>query len=348
MEAPNQFSLNMEDSRKLKVGIAGFGVVGSRRYHVLKDHEAFDVIGVSDIAPNKVPSDIGIPTFEDRGKLFELPLDVLFVCLPNFLAAETTIAGLKQGFHVFCEKPPGRTVEEVYRVREIEKERPAQKLKYGFNHRFHDSVQDALTIVSRGDLGKIINMRGVYGKGSFFGAAGPDWRTDRDKAGGGILLDQGIHLVDLMRLFAGEFAEVKSFVENSFWKADVEDNAYALLRTTDGKVASLHSSATQWQHKFELEICFEGGAVILSGILSGSKSYGEERITILKKTEKPGVFSTETTKYLEDHSWANEIDDFANHILKDEIVTRGNSEDALRSMELVQAIYIGDSSSYSI
>ena len=332
----------------LRVGIAGFGIVGSRRYHVLKDHEKFNVIGVSDIDQDKRPGDLSIPSFRQCSELLELPLDVLFVCLPNFLAAETTIAGLQEGLHVFCEKPPGRTVEEVYRVREVEKERPAQKLKYGFNHRYHDSVQDALTIVSSGDLGNIINMRGVYGKGGFFGAAGPDWRTDRDKAGGGILLDQGIHLVDLMRLFAGEFVDVKSFVENSFWKTDVEDNAYALLRTSDGKIASLHSSATQWQHKFELEICFEGGAVILSGILSGSKSYGEERITILKKTEKPGVFSTETTKYLEDHSWANEIDDFANHILKDEIVTRGNSEDALRSMELVQAIYIGDSSSYSI
>lgn len=338
----------MENNSKLNVGIAGFGVVGARRYHVLKNHKQFNVIGVSDIDRDKRPSDISIPSFQQCSELLELPLDVLFVCLPNFLAAETTIAGLQRGLHVFCEKPPGRTVEEVHHVRDAEKQRPAQKLKYGFNHRYHDSVQDALTIVSRGDLGKIINMRGVYGKGGFFGAAGPDWRIDRVKSGGGILLDQGIHLVDLMRLFAGEFVDVKSFVENGFWKTDVEDNAYALLRTSDGKVAALHSSATQWQHKFELEICLEGGAVILSGILSGSKSYGEERITILKKTEKLGVFSTTTTKYIDDLSWANEIDDFAEHILADEIVTRGNSEDALRSMELVQAIYMGDSELCSV
>ena len=326
----------------LRVGIAGFGMVGERRYRVLEDHTAFTVEGISEIDKSKRPKNPDILVFDKYQDLLNLPLDVLFVCLPNYLAAEVTIAGLHRGLHVFCEKPPGRTVKDIREVRKIEQQSVDQKLKYGFNHRYHDSVRDALEIINSGDLGSIINLRGIYGKGGFFGAAGPDWRTDKHKAGGGILLDQGIHLVDLMRLFAGEFVEVKSFVENSFWNTQVEDNAYAILRTQDGKVAILHSSATQWQHKFELEISLEGGAIILSGILSGSKSYGEEQITILRKTSERGVLSNKTTKYLEDHSWVREINDFATHILDNKTVAEGNSRDALCSMELVQAIYSGD------
>ena len=129
--------------------------------------------------------------------------------------------------------------------------------------------------------GEIINLRGVYGKSKIltFGQH-LDWRVKRDIAGGGILLDQGIHMVDLLRLFAGEFKEIYSFISNDFWKHDVEDNAYALMRTVDGKVAMLHSSATQWRHRFQLDISLAKGSIILSGILSGSKSYGSEKIII--------------------------------------------------------------------
>ena len=150
-------------------------------------------------------------------------------------------------------------------------------------------------------------------------------------------------MVDLMRLFAGEFSEVKSFVENSYWKQEIEDNAYVLLRTKDGVVAMLHSSATQWQHKFELEISMQLGTILLSGILSGSKSYGEEKITVLRKTQNSGSLTQSTTKYLEDNSWGEEIEEFLETILNDQPVLYGNSTDALRSMELVFKIYCADS-----
>ena len=78
-------------------------------------------------------------------------------------------------------------------------------------------------------MGKIINLRGVYGKSKVIPFSG-GWRSKRELAGGGILLDQGIHMLDLMRLFCGEFVEVKSYVSNDYWKHDVEDNAYALLK----------------------------------------------------------------------------------------------------------------------
>lgn len=158
-----------------------------------------------------------------------------------------------------------------------------------------------------------------------------------------MLLDQGIHMVDLLRLFAGEFVDVHSFVSNGFWNHDVEDNAYALMRTADGVVAMLHSSATQWRHRFNLEITLAEGAVTLSGILSGSKSYGAETLTVAwKGRDDMGDPREQTTRYNRDPSWSDEIGEFADAILGDRAVDNGSSEDALKTMELVYRIYCAD------
>ena len=104
----------------------------------------------------------------------------------------------------------------------------------------------------------MINARGVYGKSQLVTFGQSSWRTERELAGGGVLLDQGIHMVDLIRLFCGEFTEVYSFVSNDVWRHDVEDNAYALMRSDRNAIAMLHSSATQWRHRFNLERSTDG------------------------------------------------------------------------------------------
>ena len=170
-----------------------------------------------------------------------------------------------------------------------------------------------------------------------------DWRTKRAIAGGGILLDQGIHMVDLLRLFGGEFTQVHSFVSNDFWGHDVEDNAYALMRAETGVVAMLHSSATQWRHRFSLEITLQRGTVLLEGILSGSKSYGAETMTIAWAADNDiGDPKEQTTRYNEDHSWRREIEEFADAVLNDAPVVNGSSADALATMDLVYRIYCAD------
>ena len=158
-----------------------------------------------------------------------------------------------------------------------------------------------------------------------------------------ILLDQGIHMVDLLRLFAGEFTKIHSFVTNDFWNHDVEDNAYALMRTADGKIAILHSSATQWRHRFNLEITLERGAITLSGILSGSKSYGAETITVAStEGDDVGDPKEQTTRYNHDPSWADEIDEIADAIINDKPIIHGSSDDAMKTMQLVYQIYCAD------
>ena len=328
----------------LRVGIAGYGVVGKRRRAVIDQHPAFATVAVSDVRLGDDGTfDDGVRYYDDFRKLYADPLDVLFVCLTNDVAAEATIRGLEGGMHVFCEKPPGKDLADIARVRAVEHHHPQLKLKYGFNHRYHDSVRDALALVQGASLGRVINLRGVYGKSAIINFES-DWRTQRAKAGGGILLDQGIHMVDLLRLFAGEFTQVHSFISNSFWNHDVEDNAYALMRTAAGVVAMLHSTATQWRHRFHLDIACAKGALTLSGLLSGSKSYGAETLTVAwaDPDDDSGDPREEVKRYDKDNSWRDEIAEFADAILHDKAIVSGSSADALETMQLVYRIYCAD------
>ncbi len=329
--------------QELKVGIAGYGVVGKRRRKYIDEHPNLTTIAVCDqgfSTPGRFSDGIAFyPTYVD---LIKEPLDILFVSLPNYLAPEVTITGLEHDLHVFCEKPPGRDVEDVIKVMNVEARHPGLVLKYGFNHRYHDSVRAAQQLIQSGELGDIINLRGVYGKSKIIPFSG-GWRAERRYAGGGILLDQGIHMLDLMRLFCGEFEEVKSFISNRYWNHDVEDNAYAIMRDKSGRIAMLHSSATQWEHRFRLEIAMTRGSLELSGLLTGSKSYGEESL-LIQRTDGAdnGTQRFERIKYLEDVSWRGEIQEFANAILNDEKITHGMSTDALATMKLVYQVYWAD------
>lgn len=331
----------------LKIGIAGYGVVGKRRRQYIDKRDDMKVVAVCDRNFEAEGAfDDGVRHYQTPARLLEAEkLDALFVCLTNDIAADITIAGLEKGLHVFCEKPPGRDLSDIARVIMAERKHPGLKLKYGFNHRYHDSVREALAILRSGELGKVLNLRGVYGKSKFvsFGAHS-DWRTKREQSGGGILLDQGIHMVDLMRLFAGEFTEVKSFVDNRFWGHDIEDNAYALMRSQSGAVAMMHSTATQWRHRFSLEITLEKGALILSGILSGSKSYGAETLTVVwaDPEDDSGDPKEQTTHYRKDPSWQDEIAEFADAVLHGGRIEAGSSQDAWNTMQLVYRIYCAD------
>ena len=181
----------------VKVGIAGFGVVGKRRKDCIDRHPHMRVVAVCDqtFDGEGMLAD-SVRYYQSYRRLLTEDLDALIVCLTNDIAPEVTIAGLESGLHVFCEKPPGHNVEDIVRVITHERLHPALKLMYGFNHRYHESVQDALRTLRSGELGRVINMRGMYGKSKLITFNQPGWRTQREMAGGGVLLDQGIHMVD--------------------------------------------------------------------------------------------------------------------------------------------------------
>ena len=179
------------------------------------------------------------------------------------------------------EKPPGRNKEDVEMMLKAQSDNPDTKLKFGFNHRYHSAILDAKALVDKGRLGQVMWLRGIYGKGG-----GPsydqNWRNQKDASGGGILIDQGIHMVDLFRLFCGDFNDVKSFIGKAYWPVEVEDNAFVMMRNNKGQVGMLHSSATQWRYKFLLDIYLEKGYITVSGILSSTRNYGTETLKIAR------------------------------------------------------------------
>ena len=335
--------MTADDRRALRIGIAGYGVVGRRRRQFIDQHPSLRTVAVCDRAfagSGRMADGVAFhPTYD---QVLNEPLDALFVCMPNYIAAEVTQAALERGLHVFCEKPPGVTVSDVEQVMVVEHARPGLVLKYGFNHRYHESVKEALRLVRSGEYGDIVNVRGVYGKSRITPFHG-GWRSERALAGGGILLDQGVHMLDLMRLFCGDFVDVKSYVSNGFWKHDVEDNAYALMKDTRGRIAMLHSTATQWQHRFVMEVALTDGYLELRGLLSGTKSYGQERLIVGRRVEAETGSPAETViTYLDDNSWAEEIAEFAAAITGQGRVEEGTSADALAVMKLVYRIYWED------
>lgn len=330
----------------IKVGIAGYGIVGKRRGDFIKKNPNMTLNAVCDKTFSSDSHSNGIKKFKNYNDLLREPLDVIFVCMTNDIASKVTIEALELGFHVFCEKPPGQNVKQIKDVIKVEKKYPNLKLKYGFNHRYHDSVREAIAIVKSGKLGNIIDLNAVYGKSKVITATGPnaDWRSKREISGGGILLDQGIHMVDLLRLFAGDFEHIHSFISNNYWKYDVEDNAYALMRTSNGVVALLHSSATLWRHNFNLHISLEKGSITLSGILSSTKSYGSEKMTMAYRSDDENGDPKEiTTRYNHDPSWEIEVNEFSDAIIKNLPIKSGDSNQALKTMELVFNIYCADS-----
>lgn len=335
-----------QSKEMLKIGIIGYGVVGKKRYSILKKYKQLKVVAASDINIGSL-SDLPktVEKFSEYKELLKhCACDIVFISVPNRFAADATKMALKKGIHVFCEKPPARSARELKPIQNLVNQSKL-KLKYGFNHRYHASILKATEIIRSKRLGKIVAMRGLYGKSKIISFDQSDWRSKRSEAGGGILLDQGIHMLDLMLFFANEkFTKISSIVKNDFWKHDVEDNAYALMETPSGIVAQIHSSATQWRHAFNLEIIFKKGAMVFGGLLTGSKSYGAETLTVIEA--RPDVdqgFPEEATyQFNEDISWGEEIKEFIDAVKQNKKIIHGTVEDAMTTMKLIEQIYKSD------
>ena len=328
----------------LRAAIVGYGKMGQIRHRAMERHGGFDVVVACD-THTEFDTDIAMVT--DPAAVYDYDPDVVFCCVPNMMIPDTVCDAMARGKHVFSEKPPGRNSADVRRMQAAEAANPDCVLKFGFNHRFHDAIESARQLVEGGTMGDLYFMRGVYGK-----AGGSDyaknWRNDPEQSGGGILIDQGIHMLDLFLMFANGFTDVQSFVQRKFWtEVPVEDNAFALMKTQDGVVASLHSSATQWQHKFTLELYTHGGFISVNGILSASGTYGSEVLNVaLNRYDQSGNPipnpETQEIRFTEDHSWDKEITEFYNAVVHGAPVRYGPSPQALDVMELIERIYAAD------
>jgi len=322
----------------IKVGIIGYGKMGKIRHQVISAMSGVKVISIYDTV--NIGTEIKLAQSSDQ--IIENPeIDAVFICTPNYQNKPLTIQSLQAGKHVFCEKPPAFTAKDVEEIRVVEKE-SRKVLAYGFNHRHHSSIKHMKKLIDKEGFGKLLWMRGRYGKSVdkiFF----DNWRAKREYAGGGILIDQGIHMLDLFLYFGGDFDSVHASVSNLYWNLNVEDNVFAtLVNTKTGLSASLHSTMTQWRHLFSLEIFLEKGYFVLNGLKTSSNSYGEETLTIAKnRSTAPAATwkDEEKIRYHTDESWESEVDDFFSAIKSNSSVKTGNSSDALKLMKIIDKIY---------
>ena len=324
----------------IRVGIIGFGAMGRIRYEAVAQNSEARVLALAE--PDQVGDIGGVKVCAKPEDVIENPeIDAVFICTPNYLNQSLTIQALRAGKHVFCEKPPAFNARGVELVMAAEQESGGCKLMYGFNHRHHESIVRAKEVIDSGRHGRLLWMRGRYGKSvdeSFY----KTWRAKKRLAGGGILIDQGIHMLDLFLMMAGDFDEVQAFVSTLYWKLEVEDNVFAILRNQAGVVASLHSTMTQWRHLFALEMFLEHGYVVVNGLLTASGSYGEEAMTVAKnRTTAPAAkwSDSEQIVFKVNNSWRREVDHFINAVKSDTAVQYGTSRDALKLMGLVDKIY---------
>ena len=322
--------------------IFGYGYMGKIRFDKIKSNSSLKLIGIYDPKLKKIKNNIDKKLIiNDYKNIYNLDFDIAFVCTPNNITPKIVIDCLKNKKHVFCEKPPGKNLSDLKRISKYLNKN--LKLMFGFNHRFHPAVIKAKKIIESKKFGKIITIRGVYGKSGGLRFQN-SWRNDKKISGGGILLDQGIHMIDLFRFFCGNFNKIKCYTSNLFWKFGVEDNAFIILKNKINQLAFLHSSSTLWRHTFRIDITLEKGYILIEGLLSKTGSYGQEKITYASRqfenTSKAIGNPSEKVIYFDkDDSWDMEIVQFIDFIRNNKKITINNINDAYESMKIVDEAY---------
>ncbi len=321
-----------------KVGIVGCGLVGHKRSNALKRLDNAKLIAVADTNIKRAKEiskehENCRATDDWRDLIDDNEIDVINVATPNNLLAEITLAALEKKKHVLVEKPAGRSLEEIERIIDAVQ---TSKIKVGFNHRFHPAFIKALDIMNTEDIGNLMFIRARYGHGARLNYD-KEWRASKDLAGGGELLDQGVHIIDLIRYISKEeFNIAIGFNETMFWNMEVEDNAFVTLKNEKDQLAQFHVSCTSWKNTFSFEIFCKTGQISINGL---GGSYGVETLTFYKMKPEMGI--PDMLEYSwpgEDRSWELEFLDLFDAI-ENKREPNGNIHDALESVKIVHKIY---------
>lgn len=227
----------------LGVAIVGCGLIGQKRAKALAGARLVACADLfSERAAELASAHPGCSAVSDwRRALEHADVDVVVVATTNEALAEITRFALDAEKHVVVEKPAARSVAEVDAVVETARRRD-RLVRVGFNHRYHPALQKAHALVESGIIGDLMFVRGRYGHGGRIGYD-KEWRADPAVSGGGELIDQGVHLIDLSRWFLGDFASVQGFAHTYYWQMPVDDNAFMTLRTAGSRLPFSTSAA---------------------------------------------------------------------------------------------------------
>ncbi len=324
--------------KEIRIGIIGAGLIGSKRALAAQKLGGSRIVVVADADKKRA---------EEFSKTFKCEylltweevvaredVDVIMVAVPNAFVFPIVMAALKSGKHVLCEKPFGINSKEAHRMLEAGK-KYKKLIKVGFNNRFHPGIFRAKQLVDEGAIGKVLFIRSRHGHGGRTGME-KEWRMDKKIAGGGELLDQGPHLADLCRWFGGEYETAYGAVDTKFWKTNVDDNAFAILRSKK-VTAAFHVSTTNWGNIFSFEVFGDKGAITIEGL---GRRYGEETLRVGVRKEPFNGLETEMNTYPRDvdESWDEEWKNFMSALLKKGKMI-GDARDGYEANKIIDALY---------
>lgn len=321
----------------MRLAIVGAGLIGQKRAAAVDDEDT--VLGFFDVSPASAQSasaEFGGRAFTSIQELENavVPGDVVCVATPHSALAPTARFFLEAGCHVLIEKPGSITAHELIELRKLCSHQ--QAISVGYNHRFHPGVVRLKDIARTELFGRLLSIRARYGHGGRPGYEN-EWRAQKLVAGGGELLDQGSHLIDLVFYIGGRFELLHSHIATLKWDMEVEDNAWLIGSTGDNAVAALHASWTEWKNLFSFEVFFETAKVEVFGL---GGSYGPETVVESKMEAGFGPPTITTTQFPpQDDSWKHEWQDFKRSIdsgLKGEAA---GVDDALAVLTVIEKVY---------
>ena len=318
----------------MRIGIVGCGLIGRKRAEAARGHEIVAVADLDHGRAEALAETCGAAASTDWREIIKAAPEMIVVAVMHDQLAEIAASAAAAGCHVLVEKPGARSAAELQAVADAAAA-SGVRVKLGFNHRFHPALQKARALVDAGVTGKLLYIRGRYGHGGRLGYE-HEWRMRRALSGGGELIDQGAHLIDLARWFLGDFTEVDGWIPTYYWPVEVEDNCFLALRTAENQMAWLHATWTEWKNCFSFEICGRDAKLEINGL---GGSYGTERLTLYRMLPELGPPETTSWEFpFPDRSWALELDEFVQAI-EQKRAPIGDIEDGLAMLRIVDRIY---------
>ena len=318
------------------VAILGCGLIGQKRARALEGAQLQVCADLDIKLAQKLSSSYpGVEATTDwHTAIHRDDVDIVIVATTNQALVETSLEAAKAGKHILVEKPAARNVAELDTLIDA-----AQKndvlVRVGFNHRYHPALLKAQELLEAGELGELMFIRGRYGHGGRIGYD-QEWRADPVISGGGELIDQGVHLIDLSRWFLGDFVSIEGYSHTYYWDMPVDDNGFMLLKTAKNQTAFLHVSCTEWKNTFSLEIYGRDAKLHIEGL---GGSYGVEKLSFYKMLPEMGPPDTTIWEYPRgDKSWSLELSEFLDDLRLGRTPS-ANLNDAREALLIVEKIY---------
>jgi predicted dehydrogenase len=317
----------------MRIGIVGCGLIGRKRAAAAREHEIVVVADVEQRRAEELGRRVGARVAGRWGEVIDSNVDLVVVATSHDALAEIALQAVSAGKHVLVEKPAARSAAELEPLLNAS-QTAGRMVKVGFNHRFHPALQKAKRLVEEGVAGPIMYVRGRYGHGGRPGME-TEWRCQPKLSGGGELIDQAPHLIDLAQWFLGDLTLEYGVAPTLYWNTPADDNCFIALKSESNSYAWLHATWTEWKNMFSFEIAGRNAKLTIDGL---NGSYGLERLTLHKLLPEMGPPETTIWEYpFPDSSWDSEFAEFmeALHLGRRPV---GDIEDAYAVLKIIDAV----------